>query len=111
MTTPAMMKYYAEIMNPKPKKQKKSRQEREEEEESASNEINDKNNEPDTFNIGRGLLPTPTSGDNQQPTKKKTVKRPWEVRHQKMEKTFNPELEQNGLPTSFASKGKRKDRD
>jgi len=110
MTTPAMMKYYAEIMNPKPKKQKKNKNE----EESIENQ---EHLEPaDTFNIGGGLLPTPTTTtttnkNQQQQPNKKVVKRPWEVRHEKMEKSYNPELQQNGLPTSFISKGKRKNRD
>jgi hypothetical protein len=95
MTTPAMMKYYNEIMNPK-KKQKKNKD----------------GEDQDQTQQQMGLLGF-APGQPQPPTDqllkpKQKVKRPWEVRHEKMEKKFNPELEKTGLPTSFTGKGKKR---
>ena len=81
-----MLKYYEEIMNPKKKKQKGEKGEE--------------------VNTEGAIAP------NDNPAQKKK-KKPWEVRREKIQKSFNPELEKNGLPTSFggANSKKRKERD
>lgn len=82
-----MLKYYNEIMNPK-KKQKKP----------------DANQQQEQF--GSPILGThPNAPPGTTAVQKK---KPWEIRHEKMEKTYNPELEKAGLPTSFGQKKGRK---
>jgi hypothetical protein len=111
-----MLKYYEQIMNPKKKQKNDGRGDFDRESNTPGFDSRPPGGPsygapgllPDPIGFGGGVPATSAAAASATPATSLPKKRPWEVRHEKMEKSFNPDLEKVGLPTSF---GKRKQRD